>query len=210
MSRSTTPSNIPNLRETKAATRYRLWIDSIGGFLLCLGDQVVLGSAADASADIPLHGDLSRQHARIRRTGEMYLLDPSRSVRLGGRPVERATTLGTDQEIELGQGVRLGVARPHPLSDTVRLDFLGVPRCSLSVDAVLIMADTCILGPDMRNHIYCPAWQGNVVLFRQGDSLGCSFPGPLTIDGQACEGRGVLQSNSRVEGPDFAFSLETC
>ncbi len=44
--------------------RFLLWVDAVGGYLVCLDDEVVLGRAGtDAVADVPLLGDLSRQHA---------------------------------------------------------------------------------------------------------------------------------------------------
>ena len=55
--------------------RFVSWIDEVGGFLICLGDEVLLGQPSGTNgADIPLLADLSRRHAFIRREGEAYVL----------------------------------------------------------------------------------------------------------------------------------------
>ena len=46
--------------------RFLLWVDAIGGYLVCLDDRILLGRAGpDSHADIPLMGDLSRNHATL-------------------------------------------------------------------------------------------------------------------------------------------------
>jgi len=60
------------------------WIDGVGGFLICLGEEVVLGQPSVAGADIPVLADLSRRHATIRREGESYVLTPANRVSIDG------------------------------------------------------------------------------------------------------------------------------
>ena len=44
--------------------RFLLWIDGVGGYLICLGPRVTFGQAtADGSVDVPLFADVSRLHA---------------------------------------------------------------------------------------------------------------------------------------------------
>ena len=55
--------------------RFLLWVDAVGGYLVCLDDRIVLGRAGpDSPADVPLMGDLSRNHATLIRNGEGYVL----------------------------------------------------------------------------------------------------------------------------------------
>ena len=71
------------------------------------------------------------------------------------------------------------------------------------------MADTCILGPAYTSHVVTPRWQHEIVLFRQLDELVCRTSAKTMIDGTAkAAGRSILRSGSRVEGEEFAFSLE--
>ena len=58
------------LAEQHAGRRFLLWIDGVGGYLVCLGDEVILGQASsEYQVDIPIQADLSRRHAKISPTG---------------------------------------------------------------------------------------------------------------------------------------------
>jgi len=145
-----------------------LWVDAVGGFWVCTGDELVLGQPVPSGeVDIPILGDISGRHARIRRDEEGYLIEAIREVRLDGRKVDKMDILRNGSEITLGEAVRLVFRRPHALSATARLDFLSHHRTQPSADAVLLMADTLILGPNPRSHVVCPEWPQEVVLARQ-------------------------------------------
>ena len=153
--------------------RFRLWIDAVGGFLVCLGDEIVLGQAVpEGSPDVPILGDLSRRHAVIHRDEEGYVIEPVRRVKVDGQTIEQSTTLADGRVIELGNGVRLRFQRPHPLSGTARLEFVSHHRTLPALDGVLLMADSCILGPGPQSHIVARDLAGDVVLFRQGSRAG--------------------------------------
>src|ERR1700730_3640884 len=48
-------------RSLEPASQYLLWIDGVGGFLVCLSHRVTLGQANPESiVDIPLLADISR------------------------------------------------------------------------------------------------------------------------------------------------------
>lgn len=189
--------------------RFLLWVDGVGGYLVCTGDEVLLGQPVeDSRIDIPILGDVSRRHAKIRRDGESYLIEPIRGVRLDGRPIERATTLADGCQIELGGNVRLRFRRPHPLSATARLEFVSHHRTQPSADAILLLADSCILGASGASHVVCRDWAGQVVLFRQDDELYCQAPGQFRVDGVPAAECGRLASKSQVVGEDFSFSVE--
>ena len=106
-----------NLRDTRHCDKFLLWIDAVGGFWVCLADEVVLGRPEQprGGPDVPILADLSARHARIRRDREGYVIEALREVRLGGRPVRPATWLADGNRIELGEGVKLLFRRPHPL-----------------------------------------------------------------------------------------------
>src|SRR5438105_15843073 len=54
----------PAARQDQREQRFLLWVDGVGGFLVCLGNRVTLGQATpDAYVDIPLFADVSRVHA---------------------------------------------------------------------------------------------------------------------------------------------------
>jgi len=189
--------------------RFLLWVDAVGGYWVCLGDEVTLGQPGFASrADVPILGDLSARHARIRRDGEGYLIEAFREVHVDGRPVEHLALLADGSKIQLGGSVRLVFRRPHALSATARLDFASHHRTQPSVDAILLMADSCVLGPRRHSHVVCPDWPADVVLFRQEKDLYLRSSGAFEVDGVRCRGAERICRTSRVVGGHFSLSLE--
>jgi FHA domain len=190
--------------------RALLWVDAVGGFLVCLDDCVVLGqpSGGDTIA-IPILADLSRRHAAIRRDGGAYVLEPIHDVSVDGRPITTAIVLGDNHLIQLGDNVRLRFTKPHALSATAKLVLESHHKSQPSADAVLLMADSCVLGPNRHCHVRCPEWHHDVVLYRQNDGVYCRSDRPLVIDGTEASGASEIQSGQRIEGEEFSFTWET-
>jgi hypothetical protein len=198
-----------HLGDVKHSERFMLWIDSIGGYWVCLGDKITLGQPdARGSADVPILGDLSSRHACIRRDGEGYMVEAWREVRVNGRLVRDVGWLGDNTRMQLGGSVRLLFRRPHPLSASARLEFLSRHRTQPLADAVLLMADTCVLGPNPQSHVVCRDWTHEVILYRRQQELYCRTDGMFKIDGVACRGDSPVTRNSRIEGDGFSFNLE--
>jgi hypothetical protein len=186
-----------------------LWIDAVGGFLVCLGREVVLGRAGhDSQADIPILGDLSRRHASLIRQGDGYVLRAWHPTFINGRPVVGTAPVRDRDVIRLGNSVELSFRQPSPVSATARLAIVSRHRLPLAVDGVILMAETCILGPPPQAHVVIPGASGPVVLFRQSGRLWCRAPGRFDVDGQLASGRAALNDRSRVQGDGFSFSLE--
>jgi len=189
--------------------RLMLWVDAVGGFLVCLANEVTLGQPVGReSVDVPILGDISRRHARICRDGGDYLIEAIRDVRVDDRPIGQVAALRDGSRIALGGGVRLVLRQPHLLSATARLDFQSRHRTVPAADAVLLMADSLVLGPEPNSHVVCRNWPREAILFRQGNQFRCHIAGPFEIDGVAERDRGLLTFHSRVEGDGFSFSLE--
>jgi hypothetical protein len=202
-------NNYPMSLAMRQSDRFMLWIDAVGGYWVCLGDEIVLGQPdRQASADVPILGDLSSRHACIRRNDEMYVIEATREVRIDDRSVQNIGWLREGSRIQLGAAVRLMFRRPHPLSATARLDFISGHRTQPSADAALLMADTCVLGPKRHAHVVCPDWSREVILYRRGQSLYCRAAGTYEIDGVPCNGSGKITTNSHIEGNGFSFNLE--
>lgn len=189
-------------------SRFVLWVDGVGGYLVCLGGEVTIGQAVPGSnVEVPIQGDLSRQHARIRRD-DGYLIEPLHPVRVAGKDVRETTLLSDGDEIELGQGVRLRFRQPHALSATARLELVSGHRTQPSADGILLMAESCVMGPKWQNHVVCRDWSSDVVLYRREGDLYCRAMEPIEVDDQYCEGQGKVETNSHVAGTDFSLSLE--
>lgn len=188
--------------------RFLLWADVVGAYLVCLNDEVVLGRAgADSAADVPLLGDLSRQHAAIIRDGDGYILKARHTTCVNGRKVETAPLRNGDV-IRLGSTVEVEFHQPSPVSSTARLRVVSRHRLPLAVDGVILMAETCIVGPSPQAHIPAPNLDAPVVLYRQGSTLWCRAPGEFEVDGRSHAGRAPLTLKSSVLGEGFSFSLE--
>jgi hypothetical protein len=186
-----------------------LWVDSVGGYLVCMENEIVIGQpSSEANPDVPILADLSRRHAIIRREGEGYTIEAIRSTKVEGRAVNGTAPLYDGSAIELGDGVRLRFVKPHPLSNTARLEFASRHRTQPSTDGVLLMAESCILGPAKTSHVVANRWEQEVVLFRKGTELGCRTLAKISVDGANKQGRCMLRPKSRVEGAEFAFAIE--
>ena len=197
------------LGNAKPADRFMLWVDAVGGYWVCLADELIVGQpGGPGGADIPILADISAWHARIRRDGEGYLIDALREVRVDGRRVDATALLSDGSQIEIGSGVKLQLRRTHPLSLTARLDFLSRHRTQPPADGVLLLADSCVMGPKPQSHVVCREWTREVILFRHEEKLYCHATGRFEIDGVGCKNRGQLRANSRVSGEGFSFSLE--
>ena len=191
------------------ASSFVLWVDAVGGYLVCLSDEVVIGQSVPASGiAVPIKADLSRRHAKVKRRGDGYVLEPLAKTRIGGQQVCDVTLLNDGDEIELGEGVKLRFRQPHALSATARLEWISRHKTHPTADAVLLMAESCVLGPHWQNHVVCRQWSADVVLFRQKEELFCRAGDSISVDGEWHEGKGRLGKNSHICGDEFSMSLE--
>lgn len=196
---------------TNSASKNRLllWVDAVGGFFVCQRPEIRLGQAVpDSEVDLPLLADLSRHHATIRRDEEGYTIEPVRDVKLNRQKIETVSWLNDGTLVELGPALQMRFRRPHPLSATARLDFVSNHRTQPSSAAVLLMADTCVLGPGAGSHVVCRNWPHDVVLYRQQGALFCRSNTPYEVDGQRHSQQQPLTPQARVSGEGFSFSLE--
>ncbi len=172
--------------------RFLLWVDGVGGYLVCMDDRIVLGRAGpDSHADIPLMGDLSRNHATLLRNGEGYLLQAHQASFVNGKPVVDQVVLRDGDVIRLGSTVELEFRQPSPVSATARLAIVSRHRLPLAVDGVLLMAETCIVGEAPRRTSRPRPCKEPVVLYRQAGALWCRAAGAFDVDGRTCAARAL-------------------
>jgi hypothetical protein len=202
-------SEVDTVNGSETPKRALLWVDAVGGFLVCLDEQVVIGQPSLSGAiAVPILADLSRRHAVIRREAGAYVIEPLQTVRIDGREIKGPTVLADGQRIQLGDSVRLRFTKPHALSATARLDFETHHKTQPTADAVLLMADSCVLGPNSHCHVRCRDWQQDVVLYRHGEGLQCRSAVPLVVEGEARSGPIDVLPGERVEGESFSFTWE--
>jgi tetratricopeptide (TPR) repeat protein len=194
--------------QQEQSKRFLLWIDGVGGYLVCLGNRVTVGQAVpDATVDVPIFADVSRLHATLTRDTEGYLLEASRTIQVNGQPVTRSLLHAGDR-VTLGSCCQFQFHQPVPISASARLDLVSGHRLKLAVDAVLLMADTLVLGPGPQTHVVMPDLEQPVILFRAKEGLGIRCAGKMSIDGHSCLQRGTLGPTSTVAGDDFTLAVE--
>jgi hypothetical protein len=203
------PWHNSRMTNQRATANYLLWIDSVGGFYVCTGSSVRIGQAVPGNAvELPLLADLSRHHATLHRAGESYVVEAVRDVDINGQKVAGSAPLPSRCELRLGKSLRLSFYRPHPLSTTARLDVVSNHRTQPSSAGVLLMAETCVLGPSAKSHVQCRHWRGDVVLFQNGPDLYCRAEGALQCGGKSLGRSGKIVPGEPVTGEGFSFSLE--
>jgi hypothetical protein len=128
-------------------------------------------------------------------------------VLVNGLAQTRAT-LHPGDRVTLGASCQFLFQKPVPVSSSARLEMVSGHRLPLSVSAVLLMADSLVLGPGSQVHIPIPDRKESLVLFRHKEGLGLRCPGDFTIDGKRCKDKGVLGIQAAAQGPDFALAIE--
>jgi len=210
--------------ETASGTRYTLWIDGVGAWQILTGPIVTVGRTTNpvspllrrsgspaetvAEADVSVMSSLSRKHAQLERVNENWILTAHSTTQVETRTVDGETVLPDNCEITLGQSVRLGFCVTTPLSVSARLSFHSEHRPADSIDGVILMAHTCLLGPGPENHIQCPDWPASVVLVQNSDGLAVKSRTDLFRDGSLVTGLTPLSSGQVISGKDFRFRLE--
>lgn len=198
------------LSASSAGTQRRiLWIDGVGGFLLVESDEVSIGQAVSGStADVCIVGDLSRQAAVLRRNAGDYLLQPFQNTVVNGVGVDRPQLLQGEATIQFGSRVKLRFCKSSPLSATARLDLLSLHRFKPHVNGVLLLSDSCIVGPNPGSHVVCPTWSTELLLFRHGNGWFFRSLQLVNVDGQPMQGQIPLVAGMRMDGEDFSLSIE--
>jgi hypothetical protein len=190
--------------------RQMVWIDGVGGYLLCSAEELLIGApSSDSGVSIPIVGDISRRAAVLHRRESDFIIQPIGDVRLNGHRLSRPQLLRDQDLVQLGSQVQMRVAKPHPLSGTLRLDLVSRHRTEPSCDGIILLADTCVLSSAANAHIPCPSWAHELVLFRRDDQLLLRSSVPLAADGQAVGERTVVPARGRLEGEQFAISFES-
>jgi len=189
--------------------RHVAWIDGVGGYLICLDDEITIGQpSAPPSVDIPILADLSRRHASLRRDGESYVLSPIHRVSVDGVPLSGPTVLNNGALIEVGETVKIRFRQPHALSATAVLTLESHHKTEPAVDGIVLMSDSCIFGPHSHSHVCCRDWTEDLVFIRRGEGLTFRTAATVEVDGQPVDPQALLPGNCRLEAENFAMSLE--
>jgi hypothetical protein len=188
---------------------FMLWVDGVGGYLVCTRPQVVIGRAVEQSeVDIPIQADIRRRHLRIKRSANGYLAEPLDSDR--ANPVSRVKTsvLADGEELDLGGGVVARFSMPHPLGCSARIDLTSRHRTDPWSDAILLLGDALMIGPFDSHHVRSPRLAGELLLFRRGSEIVLRAPGEYERDGRPGSGDITVDRNLSIVGNGYSVSLE--
>lgn len=205
-SRVTPPSPVGNAALPR---RFLLWVDGVGGYLVCLSNRVTFGQAtSEGPVDVPLFADVSRLHAELSRDGEGYVVESAKGVLVNGVSATRAVLAAGDR-ITLGSTCQFLFHKPVSVSSTVRLELTSGHRLPVAVDGVLLMGNELMLGPGPNAHVLLPTVRTSVLLYRSKDGLGVRVPEtPFHIDDRPCLDRATLPLPAVVTADDFTFAVE--
>ncbi len=204
-------SSISDIRQPELKP-FLMWVDGVGGFWVCQDDRLTIGQESlGDKVDLPIQGDLGRDRIQICRIGDTYVLRPinrsNSGIRVDGKKVPDELLLGDEHLLEIAKA-KLRFRRPHALSNSACLNLESRHRTVPWSDGILLMGSTLILGPDPSNHVICPDWNEQLVIFRRNGQLFCNSKGTLEVDGDINDGPRQLSTNSRISGADFAVTLE--
>ena len=200
-----------------------IWVDAVGGFLTVFSDTIRIGQALpDNKIELPIVGDISRQHEVIQRSGEDYLLTPHSPTKVAGKTVGGLTRLSDGDEIDLNDTVQLRFRKPHPLSNSARLEVLSHHRTLPPVDGILLVGQNLLLGSDPNSHVVCRDWSHTVALQSQpadkpSDSASQSFMDggfrfqsaeAVQVGHSPANRNGCIKWGERLTGENFALVLE--
>lgn len=211
------PKSVPTIESASApdangGERFMLWIDSVGGFLVCPGPYADVGCAVPQThVDIPVMADLKRVHARFERLSDGFRIAPlSREgiVLVNGKRVDEPEPLLNGQTIQFDGGVQWTFQQPHPLSVSARLSFQSRHRTQPWSDGILLVADTIMIGKNPKSHVWCPDWPGDLMIFRRDERWFCRFRGHFQVDGRTVRDEAEFRLNSRIAGPGFSIGIE--
>lgn len=201
--------NAPETSRSQNLSRFMIWVDGVGGYLVCATKENSIGQATQENdVAIPISGDIHQLHAKIRSDDSGHLLHPEGPVYVDRKPVKYPLVLNDNHTFVMGDSVSLRYSQPHPWSTTAVINFESGNRTFPWSDAVIIAGNTIVLGPNSQSHIRCSRWEHQVILLRREEQWFCRSFADFSIDGESIDMEGDIQGNSRVEGRDFSFSIE--
>jgi tetratricopeptide (TPR) repeat protein len=197
--------------EAPVGDSFLIWVDGVGGYLVCTKPINIIGQAIQGSTvSIPLQADVRQRHARIETVDGQHLIQPMGPMQINGCevPLDESQILRTGQTILLGAGVELAYSQTHPLSKSARMDFVSRHRTLPWSDGIILAGKSLILGPNPNNHIFCPRWKADLILYRREDSWYARCDKEFCIDQSPRASEGLIRFTSHLAGEDFSLTLE--
>jgi hypothetical protein len=187
----------------------RLWIDGVGCWLAWWHSRLTIGGPSTRhAADLSLLANLASLHCAIERCGEEYVVHPQGPTSIKEKIISSPSPLIDGDELRLGDDVRLRFRLPSSLSTSAVLEFVSDHRPSQRTDGIVLMDQTCLIGPGSDQHIRCRRAEDSVVVFRRDDALWVRSRKPLQVNGKQSGGPVRLSSGDVVRDEALSFRLE--
>ena len=147
-----------------------LLIDGSCSALVLRQNLVRLGRAGgSAPIDVPIPGDIQSHHADIINYGDDFFVMPRGPVRINHAPI-RSALLRDGDRLRLGDKTKLEFLKPSAKSDTAVLKVSDRQRLPMDVSYVVLLRDTCLIGPQPSCHLRTREGESRIVLFvRDGE-----------------------------------------
>lgn len=158
---SATNTTSPN--DSPPATRWRLWIDGCGGFLLLTGESWSVGGLSQEDlADVCVRADWPRRAGTIHRRGSDYFWK-------GSRATDQRELISANRPLPIDGSATVTMTQPSPLSSSATLQLKPPHRFNEHVDGVVLVDETLLVGPQSDCHVRCHEATDRVVLNRRGE-----------------------------------------
>ena len=150
----------PRSNPSPPASRWRLWVDGCGGYLILDGDCWSVGGVSENDpADVCVRADWPRYAGQIRRHGEDYFWLESTS--------KTPKLIDHGQSVPIPGSASMKLTRPSPLCGSATLSLRHPHRFIDHVDEVLLFADSLLIGADADCHIRATDLSERVVVTRR-------------------------------------------
>lgn len=155
----------------RSAASMLLLVDGTGSALIVRRDMVRIGRGGGSQQmDVPMPADIQSHHADIVHNGDDYFLVAHGPVRVNQKPVSKCLLRDGDR-ILLGSTTKLVFSRPSVKSETAVLRLADRNRLPQDVSVVVLLRDTCLIGPQESCHVRTREGEDRVLLYERDGQL---------------------------------------
>lgn len=159
------------VQPARNAASMLLLVDGTGSALIMRRDLVRIGRGGGSqNMDVPMPADIQSHHADIVQSGDDYFIVAHGPVRVNQKPVTKSLLRDGDR-ILLGATTKLVFARPSAKSETAVLRLADRNRLPQDVSVIVLLRDTCLIGPQESCHVRTREGEDRVLLFERDGQL---------------------------------------
>jgi hypothetical protein len=121
--------------------------------------------------EIPIPAEVQSHHADIERVGDDYFLTPHAPVTVNQHALARRTLLRDGDRVAFGPKARMTFHKPSARSGAAVLRLSHRCRLPHDVSEIVLLGETCLLGPQPSCHFRTREGRDQAVLFDRGGML---------------------------------------